>query len=456
MAESGREPMQKIGNGDFPAVEHRNKDKQEKAQIYADWLIEEKNIRPVLIDSATLYYQYDPDNKRWSEIDFELIKKKAHRDIGTDLTRHFFTQFKLSFQNHYKYKEFEDLGLEPEELLLKNGKILNLEDMSKREAKKEDMALNAVNTVYNPEAEAENLEDFIHRTLDTEEDVKTVQEYLGYCLKWPSAKYEKALLILGYTDTGKSTLLEIFEKLFEKSNTTKIGFPEIGMKRAFHVDKLTDSVINFDRDMDDKEIPRKSRIKKAISNEELFADPKGEQGYNFKPRTKFMIASNNAPKDNNATDAFYNRFLTVKATTRVDEEDKDRELVDKLTTEEHLQWLLNWAIEGLHRLESQNRFTGEMTEYETKKTWDKFGSSTQRFISEQIKKGTDESGNLPTQDVYDAYKVWCETKLESPVTSKKFIAQAASHPDLVKRKAQSKNGSRRSCFIDIEVRDYEV
>lgn len=455
MNHSGRTEMEKIGNGDFPAEEHRHRDKQEKAQIFADWLIQEKNIRPVLIDSTTLYYQYNPESKKWSEIDFELIKKVAHKNIE-DFTRHFFTQFKLSLENHYKYREFEELGLDSKEILLKDGNIIDLDTKEKREAEKEDMALNAINAKYDPEAESDGLREHIETTLDTEKDVKTVQEYLGYCLKWPSGDFEKALLILGYTDTGKSTLLEIFEYLFEQSNTSKIGFPEIGMKRAFHIEAFTDSIVNFDKDMNDQQIPRKDRVKKAISMEELYADPKGEDGYNFQPRTKFMIASNNAPDDTGATDAFYNRFLTVKATTRVDEEDKNRNLVDKLTTQQNMEWLFSWALEGLERLEQQNQFTGEKTEYETKKSWDKFGTSTEKFISDQIKTNTEHSKNIPTSDVYEAYKLWCETELETPVTSRKFISQAASHPDLIKRKATAASGSRRQCFIDVEVKNYEV
>jgi putative DNA primase/helicase len=275
-------------------------------------------------------------------------------------------------------------------------------------------------------------------------------------LKWPSEKFEKVLLILGYTDTGKSTLLKVIEQLFQESNTTKVSSPQIRMDRAFHVEKLKDSVINFDMDMDDKEIPRKSRLKKVISNEEIHADPKGEKGYDFRPRTKFMIASNNSPDDSDATDAFYNRFLTVTATDRIDEDDKERNLVEKLTTEENLSWLLNWALEGLERLEEQNRFSNQMTEYETKKAWDKFGTSTQRFINDQISINTEDARNIPTSDVYEAYELWCEKKLVSAIPRNQFVAQAASHPDIRKEKAQTESQGRKRCFLNIEVEDWVV
>lgn len=452
---SGRKKLEE-GDGDFPIIEYAGAEKTELAQAYADWLIEEKDIRPVLIDSRTIYYQFDEESMTWQEVDFELIKKKANRDIGSEYTSHFLRQFKQSFQDHWQYMSFDNMGLEEDEVMLKNGEILEINERTTRPAEKQDMALNHLNVEYNPEAEPARIKEFIEKTIDTEEGVKALQEYIGYCLKWPSSKYEKVLLILGYTDTGKSTLLKILEHFFQGSNITKMSFPQIGMERAFHVEKLKDSVVNFDFDMDDSQIPRKSRLKKVISNEEIHADPKGEKGYDFRPQTKFMIASNNAPDDSDATDAYYNRFKTIKATTQVDPEDKERDLVEKLTTEENMSWLLNWALEGLDRLERQNRFSKEMTEYETKKAWDKFGSSVQRFISDQISINTEESFNVPTTDLYEVYQLWCETKLESPVTTQKFISQAASHPDMVKRKATTKDGGRRMCFIDVEVEDYAV
>lgn len=454
--DTGREELEKRGNGDFPVMQYAGKELTEKAQAYAEWLIEDKEIRPVVIDSRTIFYQFKPETMTWEEIDFEIIKKQANKDLGKDYTSHFLRQFKQSFRDHWKYTKFQNMGLKENEIMLGDGNVLNVATNEVREGSKEDLALNRINAEYNPDAEPERIDELIERTIDTEEGLKALQEYLGYCLKWPSSKYEKVLLILGYTDTGKSTLLELFERFFEGSNVTKMSFPQIGMERAFHVEKLKDSVVNFDTDMDDQQIPRKSRLKKVISNEEVHADPKGEKGYDFRPKTKFIIASNNAPDDTDATDAYYNRFITLKATNRIEEKDKERNLVDKLATEENLSWLLNWALEGLDRLENQNMFSKHMTEYETKKAWTKFGTSTEQFIADQIKVKTEDSKNIPTTDLYEAYEMWCDEKLHTPVSSRKFISQAAAHPDIRKQKAQSHDGSRRMCFIDIEVRDYIV
>ncbi|MBY6293880.1 hypothetical protein GLU60_00620 [Nanohaloarchaea archaeon H01] len=440
----------------FPIEEYQAQTKTRKAQAYADWLIEEEVIRPVVIDGKTLFYNYDKDRKVWNQLDFEMIMKLPHRHLGGEFTRHFILQFKKSFRNHHKFMKYEEMGLEPEEALMENGKILDLEKKSFRPAMKEDKALNCIRAVYQKGVEPDGIKDFLERTIDTEEGLKTLQEYLGYVLTWPESKYEKALLILGDTDTGKSTLLEVLEKFFEDSETSNLAFPDIGMERAFHVEELKDAVINLDHDMDDKEISSYSRIKKAISNNKMHADPKGEKGFKFRPRARFIIASNDSPDDSGSGEAFYNRFLTIQANTRVPEEEKDRQLVERLCSERNLSWLLKWSVEGLERLREQNRFTGERSEYETKKLWDKFGSSTQRFIHDQIHASREEGRNIPTTDLYETYELWCEEQLEEALPQRQFISQVASHPDIVKRETEAYTGARRSCFINIEVKGYAV
>lgn len=431
--------------------------KQEIAMDYADFLVRGKNIRPVVIDSTTLFYEYDEERKVWEEVKWEMVKKRANKRLADFWTRHTKNQFKQSLEDHYRFIEWEDVGLKEDEILMKNGEILDLETGERREATKEDYALNAVNAVYKEDAESEVLEDFIAKTFPFEDEREALQEFLGYTLMFPSDKYETALLILGQTDTGKSTFLEVLEKFYEPANTTNISFPQLGHERAFHIDKLKESVVNLDHDMSAQNIDNYSRLKKLISKEGVFADPKGDAGYDMKSRANFIIASNNAPDDDGADEAFYNRFLTIQAPNRVPPEEQDRELVDKLTTEEELNWLLKWAIKGWKRLEEQNRFTVERSEYETKKVWTKYGDSIDKFIHDQITRDLDEGKNIPSTDVYEAYKLWCETELEDPVSQQKFIARAADHPDMEKKKSMAYDGSGpRSCFKHIEVADYEI
>jgi len=430
--------------------------KKELAQNYSDHLINEADIVPVWINGATIFYRFNSANNTWDEIDFQIIRKKAKKDLGNEYSRGLKDELINQMTDHYRYIEFDKMGLPENEILMKNGKVLNMNTLETREIEKKDYALNCVNAVYDEGAESGQLEAFIEQTIDTENMVRTLQEFLGYSLNWPSDKYEKMLLILGNTDTGKSTLLKVVEQLYDESNITKLSFPQIGMDRAFHIKDLKDSVLNIDSDMDDQSIRRKSRLKKVVSKEEVFVEPKGKSGFTMKPKANFIVTSNDAPDDAGATDAYYNRFLTLTATSRISEEDKDRELIDKLTNQESLNWFFTWSVKGLRRLKQQNQFTHQLSEYQTKKVWDRFGNSVQKFISEEVIFDRDEGRNIPTTDLYEAYQTWCETELEQEVSQNKFIAQASSHPDIVKRKTETRTGSRRTCFVNLRLQNFVV
>lgn len=448
----------------FEGTDHGSK--TEMAHRYAEYQVQEKNTLPVVIENATLFFRYNEDSKTWQQIDLSMLHKELDRElsqppVNLTVTRHVHNEFDSKMTNYGEFVDFDSFGLKPTELLLKNGEIIDLEnpigeiDKSSRPAERSDYALNSVNAELDPyvdDIHDSKLSDFICDTIPDDDERRALQQFLGFCLMWPSDDFEKALLILGPTDSGKSTLLKVFKHFFNDSNTTNVSFPQLGQERAFHVDKLKQSVLNFDHDMADKGIQRKSRVKKIISKETVFCDPKNDKGYTIKPVANFMIASNHPPDIHGEDEAFVNRFLTIEAPNRISDEEKDRELLDKLTTEREMQWLLWWAIDGYEDLKTTNQFCIERNIRETREMWARFGDSVHRFISEKVDRNTENSKNVPTNQLFEAYENWCEDNFEDAEGKRTFKVRAQEHPVITKKKAVPYDGmNQRQCFVDIEV-----
>jgi len=451
------------------AMEGIDKDsKTDVADKYADYLVNQGTVQPVVIDNTTIFYEFDPETKRWSHVPIQMLRKRITKDLkkepfNINVTDYMKNEFESSLKDHPNYVDFENFGLKENQLLLKNGKIIDLEepigelDKSDRSAKKEDYALNGVNAELKPDLWHEYdvlIDDFIAETIPDDDERRALQQFLGYCLAWPSDQYQSALLLIGPTDSGKSTLLKVFKEFFKHSNVSSVSMPQIGQQNAHHVSKLKESVINIDQDMADQNIQSKHRIKKAVGKEEIYADPKHEDGYEMKPVANFMMASNHPPDFSDADEAFLNRFLTIEAPNTISDEDKDRDLLDKLTTEKCLNWLLLWAIDGYEDLMTEGSFAVNRGPDETKMFWSHYGDEVHQFINQNVERGTDESGNVTTQDVYDVYKGWCEDNYEEAKSFQKFVVSAQEHPIMVKRRAVPQDvvgGGRRQCFIDIEV-----
>ena len=429
--------------------------KTELAQKLATYMTQNGICLPVYQDETHAerrFYSYSNQLGVWKRVDKDYALKMAKNQLGNQWTRHTKQEFMNQLKTHEHAIYFEDMGLPEEEILCRDGKVYNLETGEVRKIEKQDYALHMVNADPEGDSFIEDFEEFLEDTIPEESHRKTVQEFLGWSLKYPHGDYKKALLILGDTNSGKSTLLRIIAELFKESHVSRLSITQIAQERTFHVSNLNGSILNIDEDMSSAEIEQGSTLKKLIAQEPLFVEDKGDDGYEVHPRCKFMVASNVAPNPSTEDDrAFYQRFITLEAPDRVPEEEQDKQLVDKLTSEEALNGLFQWALEGLRRLEDQEEFSYSPDIMETRRIWNKYGSEVQKFLHECVDK---EKGNhVPTVDAYEYYELWSMDKLGETISRKQFISEMCEQPFINKDRVKLDGQGRRSVFkhIDIDI-----
>jgi len=353
--------------------------------------------------------------------------------------------FKANLKSHTDYFRFESMGTKTHELVINNGKKLDLSDLSDiknlpvNDVEKKDYAIHSVNVDYEPEADCPEFKKFVRFLLNgNEKQIKTLQEFMGWLLKYPDREYKKALIILGVTNSGKSQLLETIEELFEKEigdSVSNLSLPQIGYKKRNHLHKLGDSILNLDKDLSSQEIDDAANLKLVVSQEEIAAEPKYEDARKIQPKAKFMIAANVSPQIENQTDdAFYGRFLTVKAPNEVPREDREPDYGKKLFEEEG-EGIFMWMLEGLQRLEENEEFTLDPAPYETKMSWMEFGDDINRFLWEKCEITEDMGDAIPKDDLYAHYENWVRGKLVDKSGKNEFKGRVGEHPSIVKAQA---------------------
>lgn len=441
----------------FNLDKYKDLSKIRQAQEMADFAVYQLNIRPVDMDTVgrqTKLYQYQKREGHW-ELYPENRLGRLVKDMGQkEYARHLKREFKGNLKDHPEAMQKNRMGLPEHEILLEEQTILDLEtgpeEYETREVERDDYALYKVNATYDPEAECPMFKEMVKTTLNGEENqIKTLQEYMGWLLKYPNRDFKRALLILGATNSGKSQIAEVIRLMFNDSAVGTLSLNQIGMERRFHIDRLGSSIINIDRDMSGSNLDSPDTIKQVISQEELFVEPKGEDGFSVEPQAKFIICSNVAPNPDNVNDeAFYGRFLTLKAPEPVPEEDRVPDMGKKVFKKES-DGILNWMLEGLERLEKQWSFTIQPTPYETKMMWNEYGDSVMRFVWECINEG-DEDDVIPTDDLFEEYQIWISDKFMTEVPRDHFVHKIKQQPFINKRRTMYK-GSQRTCFVGCEV-----
>lgn len=441
----------------FQLDKYKDLNKTRLAQEMADFAIHQLNIIPVDVDrkgEQTDVYQYNHNTGAWEYYPENHLGRLCKDLSQKEYSQHLEREFTRNIINHGEFRRKNDMGLPDHELLLSNKEILKLEtgpDYETREVEEDDFALYHVNAEYDPDATCPRFQDLVVNLLDGDEkQVKTLQEYMGWLLKFPNRDYKKALLILGVTNSGKSQLADIITHFFSDPAVNSLSLNQMGLDRRFHVDKLNDGVVNVDRDMGRGIIEGMDTVKQIISQEQLNVEPKGQDSFVIDPDSKHIFCSNVAPNpDNEADGAFYERFLTLKTPNTVPKEDRVPDLGRKIFMEER-NGILNWMLEGLRRLEKQGHFTKQSSPYETKAEWNQYGDSVQRFVWECIEKGDPDEDYFPAQDLHEEYKIWMQDRLMQTVKYQTFVRKLTNQP-FISKDRRLYDGGKVACFEGIEV-----
>ncbi len=176
------------------------------------------------------------------------------------------------------------------------------------------------------------------------------------------------------------------------------------------------------------------------------AERKKQQPFKLIPTTKHFFSANQTPERNAEDEAFYNRWLTVMFTQQVPEHEQDTDLVERLTTNEELSGILNWAIHGYQRLQAQNEFTAARPPEEIMALWQKNGDSIDRFIAECTVR--DKDAVEIKSDMYDSYVEYAD-EVDEPAERQHAVTRRITCLEGVRETQKRINDSRPRVFEGI-------
>jgi putative DNA primase/helicase len=270
---------------------------------------------------------------------------------------------------------------------------------------------------YDPEAECPKFHEFLNEVCP-DDKIPQLQEFVGYCLQ-PRMNHKKALLLLGPTDGGKSVFLNVLQALFGADSTVNLSVQYLANQRWGEAE-LVGRMVNIRHDLDSTDIKNAGKIKELTAGNPVRAERKNQDPFRFEPRTKHIFAANQPPARSTEDDGFWNRWLTVVFPERIPRQEQDPKLTEKLTTDDELAGVLNWAIEGYQRLEEQGRFTNEPTPSDNRRIWQMYGDSVEQFISRRLDREPDSSARK--DETYTEYEAFAKSEDMEVVTKSKFTS----------------------------------
>lgn len=248
------------------------------------------------------------------------------------------------------------------------------------------------------------------RTLDKiacdDEEVRALlEECIGYGF-YRRSELSKMFVLTGEKANGKSTFLEMLTHLYGDDNVSMLDIAELDER--FSVSQLVGKLVNIGDDISDDFLAGRtiSTLKKIVSGNGLKAEFKGENPFTFKPYCKLFFSANDIPRTKDKTGAVLRRLVIIPFNRRFSKSDPDYDpqIIDKLTSEQSMEYLIRIGLEGLMRVIHNNGFTEAQSVI---KAVDEYELENNPILSFLHDVTLDEILNQSTDAVYRRYRVYC-------------------------------------------------
>lgn len=242
---------------------------------------------------------------------------------------------------------------------------------------------------------------FLAETIQTPGPIAQLQEYFGYSLT-RDTRFGKALLLLGPGSDGKSKVIKLLREIVGPQNCSAVPFS--GLEDQFQRAALFNKMLNIGAEVTTDAL-QSEFFKAIVTGDSIQASFKHKDSFEFTPFCKLVYAMNKRPRVLDNSDGFFRRILPIQFKRQFLESDPamDPDLEEKLMAE--LDGIFAWAVQGLHRLLQQKRFTVCDETLEFLLSYRRYNNPVMAFVQDCC--ALNDHAQADLKDLYKEYKKYC-------------------------------------------------
>ncbi len=292
-------------------------------------------------------------------------------------------------------------------LVCKNG-ALRISTRELGPHRREHYATSAVPYAYDPTAIPVVWQYFLKNVVPAAAGF--LQEFAGYALTTNMA-YELALWLFGPPGSGKSTFLAGLQAMLGH-RAGLLGLAEIERNR-FALAGLPGKTLVAASEQPSSYLASTNVLNAIISGEPLQIERKYQDPMTVLPRCKIAWAMNELPRVADANSGLFRRVKVVKF-PQLPAQERDSKV--KTAIEDEGAGILNWALEGLARLQARGHFEVPECVEDATEQFRTNNDVPALFVADKCV-----SDELDTKEkastLYSEYKLWCEENGHRPQSS---------------------------------------
>lgn len=259
---------------------------------------------------------------------------------------------------------------------------------------------------YDPVATCSTWLRFLGEVLPGDQgSIDFLQEWFGYIISGRT-DLQKIADLVGPPRSGKGTIARTLRLLVGPETVAEPSLSSLAVH--FGLQPLIGKTLAImpDVNWNVKDVAEASEVIKKISGEDSPDVPrKGREDWHGQLGVRFMIMGNDLPRFNDPSGALVNRMIHVPF-QRTFLGAEDSTLGARLGAE--LPGILNWALDGLRRLEERGRFLVHDSSREAAGEIVRHTSAVSGFMEDHLAIANPDAPPILLDYVYAAFRRWCE------------------------------------------------
>jgi putative DNA primase/helicase len=315
---------------------------------------------------------------------------------------------------------------DPDLLVCGNG-TLKLSTRELRESRPGDYITSRLPYDYDPGARCEVFERVLELAIP--DAVDFLQEFAGYCLT-PDTQHETALWFKGPRGSGKSSVIEGLVAMLGARHGI-LGLGEIESS-PFALSRIPGKTLLTSTEQPSSYLKSTHVIDALISGETLTIERKYRDSEEVTPVAKVVWAMNELPRIGNTTAGIFRRVKIVEFPPLK----KERRPEVKECIKAEGAGILNWALDGLGRLQERGEFIFPESVKDATAEFEYSNDLPAQFVEEKCVTG--EGKDVSASLLYSNYSDWCKGNGHKPVSSTR-LAEDWVRLGFWKRKSMGRN-----------------